>query len=147
MAFVKKAGKSHGEQFAFSDWATRIKRAKINNVQRSQENVLSLLPPHTTNNHRLPKLDLPHFYGDVLERISFWDSYESTIHCNNTLTPIQKFGYLKARGYCRTNHSRIRTAIDSDLYEQRQMNKQAAHDQMLAVARAKEMRCYRRWTE
>ena len=109
MAFVKKAGKSHGEQFAFSDWATRIKRAKINNVQRSQENVLSLLPPHTTNNHRLPKLDLPHFYGDVLERISFWDSYESTIHCNNTLTPIQKFGYLKAQRYCRTNHSRIRT--------------------------------------
>ena len=32
----------------------------------------------------------------------------------------------------------LKTAIASGLYEQRQMNKQAAHDQMLAVARAKD---------
>ena len=54
--------------------------------------------PHTNmNHHRLPKLDLPQFDGDVLQWNTFWDSYESTIHYNSTLTPIQKFSYLKAQ--------------------------------------------------
>ncbi|CAC5362880.1 unnamed protein product [Mytilus coruscus] len=50
-----------------------------------------------SNNHRLPKLDLPHFDGDVLQWSTFWDAYESTIHYNSSLTPIQKFSYLKAQ--------------------------------------------------
>lgn len=55
-------------------------------------------PPNIfSNNHRLPKLDLPHFDGDVLQWSTFWDSYESTIHYNSSLTPIQKFSYLKAQ--------------------------------------------------
>ena len=49
------------------------------------------------NYHRLPKLDLPHFDGDVLQWSTFWDSYESTIHLNHTLTAVQKFSYLKAQ--------------------------------------------------
>ncbi|XP_061173695.1 uncharacterized protein LOC133182864 [Saccostrea echinata] len=91
------------------------------NAQSSQENVLSLTSQHATSNHRLPKLDLPHFYGDVLEWNTFWDSYESTIHCNHTLMPIQKFSYLKAQlrdtaaqtiaGFALTN-ANYETAID-----------------------------------
>ncbi|XP_062615533.1 uncharacterized protein LOC134277232 [Saccostrea cucullata] len=62
-----------------------------------QRNVLSLKSNQVTNNYRLPKLNLPHFDGDILEWNTFWDSYESTIHRNQTLTPIQKFSYLKAQ--------------------------------------------------
>ncbi|CAC5421814.1 unnamed protein product [Mytilus coruscus] len=55
-------------------------------------------PPNIfSNNHRLPKLDLPHFDWDVLQWSTFWDSYESIIHYNSSLTPIQKFSYLKAQ--------------------------------------------------
>ena len=78
-------------------------------AQNIQENVLSLLPPHTTNNCRLLKLVLPHFYGVVLEWYSLWDSYKSTIHCHYTKTPIHIFGYLKAPRHCHTNYSRINT--------------------------------------
>ena len=40
MAFVKEAGKSHGEQFAFSDWTTRIKRAtaSLRNIKHGKDN-------------------------------------------------------------------------------------------------------------
>ena len=46
--------------------------------------------------HRLPKLDLPTFEGDVLEWQSFWDSYESAIHINKYLSDVQRFTYLKS---------------------------------------------------
>ena len=45
--------------------------------------------------HRLPKLDLPKFDGDILEWQSFWDSFESAIHANESLSSVQKFNYLK----------------------------------------------------
>ena len=52
---------------------------------------------YTMNNHKLPRLDLPYFDGDVLKWQTFWDSFESSIHLNETLTPIQKFTYLNAQ--------------------------------------------------
>ena len=58
---------------------------------------LSFTSNISNNNHRLPKLDLPYFNGDILHWQTFWDSFESTIHFNCTLTPIQKFSYLKAQ--------------------------------------------------
>ncbi|XP_062619808.1 uncharacterized protein LOC134281340 [Saccostrea cucullata] len=86
-----------------------------------QKNVLSLLSNHATNNHRLPKLNLPDFDGNILQWNMFWDSFESTIHRNQTLTPIQKFSYLKAQlqdaaaqtiaGFTLTN-ANYETAID-----------------------------------
>ena len=54
-------------------------------------------PLVTSNYHRLPKLDFPKFDGNVLQWTTFWDSYESAIHYNPSLTPVQKFGYLKAQ--------------------------------------------------
>ena len=64
----------------------------------SHDGITSVIPTQsTTFNHRLPKLDLPHFDGDVLNWSTFWDSFESSIHFNATLTPIQKFSYLKAQ--------------------------------------------------
>ena len=46
--------------------------------------------------HRSPKLELPIFEGDVLEWQSFWDSYESAIHTNQSFSNVQRFTYLKS---------------------------------------------------
>ena len=45
---------------------------------------------------RLPKLELKKFYGDLLKWQSFWDSFESTIHKNDTLNDIDKLNYLRS---------------------------------------------------
>ena len=37
---------------------------------------------------RVPRLDLPVFEGDVLEWQSFWDSYESAIHTNQSFSNV-----------------------------------------------------------
>ncbi|XP_071136836.1 uncharacterized protein [Mytilus edulis] len=49
------------------------------------------VPSAISSNHRLPKLTLPTFNGNILEWPSFWDSYESAVHYNPTLTDVQKF--------------------------------------------------------
>ena len=46
--------------------------------------------------HKLPKLNLPTFSGSTLDWLSFWDSYESAIHRNPSLSEVQKFNYLKS---------------------------------------------------
>ncbi|XP_063436092.1 uncharacterized protein LOC134717532 [Mytilus trossulus] len=45
--------------------------------------------------HKLPKLNLPYFNGNLLKWQPFWDAYQSTIHDNQTLTDVQKFTYLQ----------------------------------------------------
>ncbi|XP_068201704.1 uncharacterized protein [Palaemon carinicauda] len=40
-------------------------------------------PPTHKTNVRLPKLDLPHFTGDVLERNSFWELYNVSLESEN----------------------------------------------------------------
>ena len=52
---------------------------------------------HSTQFHRLPKLTLPLFNGDILQWQTFWDSFESSIHLNMNLTDVQKFNYLKSQ--------------------------------------------------
>lgn len=47
--------------------------------------------------HRLPKLTLPKFSGDILTWQTFWDSFESTVHLNAGLNDIQRFSYLKSQ--------------------------------------------------
>ena len=44
---------------------------------------------------KLPKLDLPVFKGDVTEWIAFWDLYVVSVHTNPSLSPIEKFTYLR----------------------------------------------------
>jgi hypothetical protein len=64
------------------------KSAALNShVPLPATNVNYGLPVASVDN-RLPKLDLPLFHGDILEWNTFWDTYESTINQNYTLTPI-----------------------------------------------------------
>ena len=46
---------------------------------------------------RLPKLTLPTFSGNILDWLTFWDSFRAAIHLNPNLSGVQKFNYLKAQ--------------------------------------------------
>ena len=45
---------------------------------------------------RLPKLQLPSFDGTFKDWSAFWDSFDSAINSNQSLTPIARFSYLRA---------------------------------------------------
>lgn len=45
---------------------------------------------------RLPTIELPRFRGEIGEWLGFRDTFESLIHNNQSIDPIQKFHYLKA---------------------------------------------------
>ena len=53
----------------------------------------TVLAPRPSNS-RLPKITLARFKGEVTQFRSFWDSFESTVHTNTSLTKIDKFNYL-----------------------------------------------------
>ena len=46
---------------------------------------------------RLPKLELSKFNGQVLKWQAFWDSFQSTIHKNDSLNKIDKLNYLRSQ--------------------------------------------------
>ena len=45
---------------------------------------------------KLPKLELRKFDGDITHWTAFWDSFESAIHSNGSLSDIEKFNYLRS---------------------------------------------------
>jgi hypothetical protein len=45
---------------------------------------------------RLPKLSIRKFNGDITKWVTFWDSYNSSIHSNPTLSSVDKFNYLSS---------------------------------------------------
>ncbi|VDI18657.1 Hypothetical predicted protein [Mytilus galloprovincialis] len=47
--------------------------------------------------HKLPKLNLPTFGGNMLEWQPFWDSFSAAVHDNLSLNDVQKFNYLKSQ--------------------------------------------------
>ena len=54
-----------------------------------------VLPP-SDDRIKLPKLTIPPFEGDITQWMPFWDSYDSAIHKNSSLTGIDKFNYLRS---------------------------------------------------
>ncbi|XP_064106905.1 uncharacterized protein LOC135215881 [Macrobrachium nipponense] len=69
-------------------------RTHIGRLNSSITNSLKLLnpltqpPPLPTASVRLPKLDLPHYSGDILEWNSFWELYHVSVHQRKDLEPI-----------------------------------------------------------
>ena len=45
---------------------------------------------------KLPKIYLPRFKGNPIYWTAFWDSYESAVHLNSTLSNVDKFNYLRS---------------------------------------------------
>ena len=58
---------------------------------------VSIVSSNSSQYHRLPKLTLPKFSGDILTWKTCWDSFESTVHLNAGLNDVQKFSYLKSQ--------------------------------------------------
>ena len=46
---------------------------------------------------KLPKLDIPSFKGDIMRFQEFWDAFDACINKNYTLSPIEKFTYLRSK--------------------------------------------------
>ena len=44
---------------------------------------------------KLPKLELKTFDGDIINRKSFWDQFDGSVHSNNHISQIEKFSSLK----------------------------------------------------
>ena len=59
--------------------------------EETMEHTMSTVPKP-----KLPKLVLPRFKGDITTFQSFWDSFQSAVNNNPSLSNIDKFNYLKA---------------------------------------------------
>ena len=96
----------------FTDYLKHIREVN-DKAQRyiSENTVVSLANGNSVNNSgsgesqssqrhhsemRLPKLELPSFYGDVLKFSSYWDQFRCAVHENKELSSVQKFTYLRA---------------------------------------------------
>ncbi|XP_063435623.1 uncharacterized protein LOC134716543 [Mytilus trossulus] len=71
----------------------------VNRNQTASFNSQLMYAPHMSNSnnqfHKLPKLELSKFDGNILNWQAFWESYDTAIHSNPSLTDAQKFNYLK----------------------------------------------------
>ena len=56
-------------------------------ISNSQNSNISVSP-------RLPREEIPLFSGDPLQFQTFWEIFDSSIHSNTSLAPINKFSYL-----------------------------------------------------
>ena len=52
-------------------------------------------PAPTSLAVKLPKLTLQPFNGEITHWTSFWDSFKASVHDNTTLSPVDKFNYLR----------------------------------------------------
>ena len=62
---------------------------ELNTMARSDETVFAVKP-------KLPKITLPRFSGEVTKFRAFWDSFESAVDKNSSLSAVDKFNYLNA---------------------------------------------------
>ncbi|GBL65833.1 hypothetical protein AVEN_66588-1 [Araneus ventricosus] len=74
--------------------ATKKIREQTKNVDSL--NVPSSCYKESSSNIKLPKLSISKFYGQSSLWLSFWNSFESAIHENDSLSEVSKFNYLKA---------------------------------------------------
>ncbi|XP_063427239.1 uncharacterized protein LOC134710772 [Mytilus trossulus] len=89
---------SHVQSNAASFYTSNPAISEIIPATNASMHIPSLHSSSSTNNqyHKLPKLNLPTFKGNILDWQSFWDSYETSIHTNPTLSDAQKFNYFKS---------------------------------------------------
>ena len=52
--------------------------------------------PSITPHVKLPKLSIKKFNGDLTKWVTFWDSFDSSIHSNLSLSNVDKFNYLNS---------------------------------------------------
>lgn len=67
-----------------------------NNFNNEPISVTSFQTQNNAKSLKLPKLVLDKYGGDPKKFTEFWNSYESTIEQNDSLSKIEKFAYLKS---------------------------------------------------
>ena len=82
----------------FSEGSNSYLHSTQNQYMPSQGN-FSTTSANSSQYHKLPKLNMPTFDGNVLNWQSFWDSFSSAVHENAYLSDVQKFNYLKSQLY------------------------------------------------
>ena len=82
-------------QDEISVWRHRIiKFTDANKTQVKQFQNDSKLSHTPKFNIKLPTINIKSFNGDPLQWLTFWDSFNATIHMNNELSAIEKMTYL-----------------------------------------------------
>ena len=71
-----------------------IKELTGRSESRQEAHGTGATPVNTTS--KLPTLVLSSFNGDLCKWTSFWDSFQSAVHNNRTLSAIDKFNYLNS---------------------------------------------------
>ena len=95
----KEIGESEAIDIKVTAARERIERAKkqhatpqhtniVENSQNTNDHGAVAMATSSSNFTRLPKLQLPHFKGDMTKWNSFWDGFDSAIHSNGALNMI-----------------------------------------------------------
>lgn len=66
---------------------------------------------------KLPKLEMKSFGGKQLEWSEFWDAFESSVHNNDQLSPVDKFNYLRGKLFGEARHSVAGLSLSNANYE------------------------------
>ena len=82
-----------------------------------------LEPPNLSsiniNSHtRLPKQQIPSFYGDPLMFQSFWEIFDSSVNSNLYLDKISKFSYLKGLLRDKSSNAILGLSLTSENYDE-----------------------------
>lgn len=72
------------------------KPAISEDISHNNSSNRSILEEQACIKVRLPKINLPTFTGSYEEWYNFYDTFNSLIHSNNSIQPIEKFHYLKS---------------------------------------------------
>ena len=71
------------------------------------------------NSHtRLPKQQIPSFYGDPLMFQSFWEIFDSSVNSNPNLDKISKFSYLKGLLKDKASDAILGLSLTSENYDE-----------------------------
>jgi hypothetical protein len=104
---VKRQLQKYKKFQVLSDSARDVDRDNINHTSRTEPSSSNHgeqmdyigdrtnIPLSNSFHHKLPTTSMPTFSGDLLTYQTFWDSFESSVHNNPSLTDVQKFSYLK----------------------------------------------------
>ena len=86
----------HGGLAAIEDAVKKLDQKKSVVPVEQSENI-SHTNLNASNNTRvkLPKLEVRKFSGKIQDWPEFWDSFESAIHKNTSLSDVDKFTYLR----------------------------------------------------
>ena len=97
----------HEEEALVSEIGQAATLIRIDKVTKAPPTSVSLTTPREgdapappsdsgASRVRLPKLQLRTFGGDLTKWTSFWESFESAVHTNDSLSDVEKFNYLNS---------------------------------------------------